>query len=61
MCCADKFGNIFILWLPATFEEDSEADFSNYKLYWENSYLNGASVKFEQICSFYDINLVTSI
>lgn len=61
VAAADKFGNFFVLRLPQSAEEEVTEDFVTYKLRWENSYLNGAPVKFEQICAFYDVNGITSI
>lgn len=57
----DKFGNLFVLRLVQGAEDDQVKDLASYNLRWENGYLNGAPSKFEQLCTFYDVNLITSI
>ena len=61
VAAADKFGNIFVLRLVQGGEEEQGKDFAAYNLRWEGGYLNGAPSKFEQLCSFYDVNAVASI
>ena len=49
----DKFGNLSVLRLPPDSEQELSEDFLTYKFKWESGYLNGAPVKFDQLCSFY--------
>ena len=57
----DKYGNLSVLRIPPDSEQELSEDFMTYKFKWENGYLNGAPVKFDQLCSFYYQTLQTSI
>lgn len=57
----DKFGNFSILRIPPDSEQELSEDFMTYKFKWENGYLNGAPVKFDQLCAYYFQTLQTSI
>ena len=57
----DKFGNFSVLRIPPDSEQELSEDFMTYKFKWENGYLNGAPVKFDQLCSYYYQVLQTSI
>lgn len=56
---ADKFGNIFVLRVPAELSETVDIDVNN-KL-WEQSKLSGAPNKLQQLAQFYVGETVTSI
>lgn len=58
---ADKFGNVSILRLPMGAEEEVQEEYTTYNLKWESGYLNGAPIKFEQICNIFQSSIVTSL
>jgi len=49
----DKFGNVFILRLPADVSEEQEEDPTGNRYKWEQGYLNGAPYKLIQLTHFH--------
>lgn len=58
---ADKFGNISVQRLPQNSDQEYTEDSFNYRFTWEQGYLNGAPVKFDEVVRFYLVNLITDI
>ncbi|XP_055331342.1 splicing factor 3B subunit 3-like [Paramacrobiotus metropolitanus] len=46
----DKFGNVSVIRLPSSVNEDHEDDPASF---WDRGYLNGASQKAETVCMYY--------
>lgn len=61
LAITDKFGTLSILRIPLGVEEDIQDDYATYDLKWETGYLNGAPVKFEQICCFFTGTVMSSV
>ncbi|XP_071959177.1 splicing factor 3B subunit 3-like isoform X1 [Antedon mediterranea] len=51
--CADKFGNITVLRLPANINDEVDEDPTGSKALWDRGLLNGASQKADIICNFH--------
>jgi splicing factor 3B subunit 3 len=58
---ADKFGNVYVLRLPAGVTDDVNVDPTGDKGLWDRGILNGASQKADLICSFYLGETITSL
>ena len=59
--CADKFGNVSIIRLPADVNDEIDDDPTGLKSLWDRGWLGGASQKAETICNFHIGDLVLSL
>ena len=57
---ADKFGNVFVLRLPAETSDDIDNPTGN-RVLWDSGVLNGAPTKLEQLCMYHVGEVVTSL
>jgi splicing factor 3B subunit 3 len=60
VCGADKFGNIFVLRLPAAVSDEVDNP-TGSRLLWDQGVLNGASNKLELMAQFHVGEVVTSL
>ena len=58
---ADKFGNVYLVRLPAELSEEIEEDPTGGRLKWDSGRLNGAPNKLEQVVQFLVGDVVTSM
>ncbi|XP_041454039.1 splicing factor 3B subunit 3-like [Lytechinus variegatus] len=59
--CADKFGNVTVLRLPASINDNVDEDPTGVKALWDRGLLNGASQKTDVISSFFIGETVLSL